>query len=104
MGHYMSHILIIPFLELLDGLLWFYQLLIFVAVVLNILSAFNVLNTYNRGVFVLITTINRFTDPVLFQIRRIIPPLANLDFSPVIAIFLVHVLRNIIRTIQMGLI
>lgn len=104
MGHHISHIFIIPLLELLDGLLWFYQLLIFVAVVLNILSAFNVLNTYNRGVFVLVTTINRFTDPVLFQIRRFIPTFANIDFSPVIAIFLVHVLRNIIRTIQIGLI
>lgn len=104
MAHHLSHIFIIPFLELLDGLLWFYQLLIVIAVVLNILSAFNILNTYNRGVFVLVTTVNRFTDPVLFQIRRLIPPIGNIDFSPLIGIFLVHVLRNIIRTIQIGLI
>jgi YggT family protein len=99
----MNRILILPFLELVDGLLWFYQLLIFVAVICNVLAAFNVLNTYNRGVFVFISTINRFVEPVLFQIRRFIPSFGGVDFSPVIAIFLVHVLRNVVQSIQMYL-
>lgn len=99
----MNQILLIPFLELIDGLLWFYQLLIIIAVILNLLAALNILNTYNRGVFVLINTVNRFTDPVLYHIRRFIPILGGLDFSPVIGIFLVHVLRNIVKTLQLYL-
>lgn len=99
----MNRILFIPFLELVNGLLWFYQLLIIVAVILNLLAALNVLNTYNRGVFVLINTVNRFTDPILYQIRRFIPTLGGLDFSPAIGIFLVHVLRNIVQTLQLYL-
>ncbi|MDP3641514.1 MAG: YggT family protein, partial [Alphaproteobacteria bacterium] len=99
----MNHILILPFLELINGLLGFYQLLIIIAVIVNLLAAFNILNTYNRGVFVFVTTLNRFTDPVLFQIRRLIPTMGGLDFSPVIAIFLIQVLQNVIRQIHMYL-
>jgi YggT family protein len=99
----MNHILLLPLLDLIDGLLGFYQLLIIIAVVINLLAAFNILNTYNRGVFVLINTINRFTDPVLYQIRRFIPTFGGIDFSPVIAIFLVQVLRNIVRTLEIYL-
>lgn len=99
----MNQILLLPLLELISGLLGFYQLLIIVAVIVNLLAAFNILNTYNRGVFVFVTTLNRFTDPVLFQIRRIVPIMGGLDFSPVIAIFLIHVLQNFIRYIHMYL-
>ncbi|MDP3935406.1 MAG: YggT family protein [Alphaproteobacteria bacterium] len=99
----MNHILILPLLELINGLLGFYQLLIIIAVIVNLLAAFNILNTYNRGVFVFVTTLNRFTDPVLYQIRRFIPTIGGLDFSPVIAIFLIQVLQNVIRQIHIYL-
>ncbi len=98
-----NHILVLPFLELMHGFLSFYQLLIFIAVIVNLLAAFNILNTYNRGVFVLINMVNRFTDPVLFQIRRIIPALGGIDFSPMIAIFLIHVLQNLVKSLQIYL-
>jgi len=99
----MNHILFLPLLELISGLLGFYQFAIVVAVVLNLLTVLNVLNTYNRGVFVVVNVINRFVDPFLYQIRRVIPTIGGLDFSPVAAIFLVHVLRNIIKTVQVYL-
>ena len=99
----MNHILILPLLELINGLLGFYQLLIIIAVIVNLLAAFNILNTYNRGVFVFVTTLNRFTDPALYQIRRLIPTMGGLDFSPVIAIFLIQVLQNVVRQIHMYL-
>lgn len=99
----MNNILILPLLELINGLLGFYQLLIIIAVIINLLAALNILNTNNRGVFVLINAVNRFTDPVLYQIRRITPTLGGLDFSPVIAIFLIHVLQNIIRQLHIYL-
>jgi len=40
-----------------------------------------------------VRTINRLTEPVLKPIRRIIPPLGGLDFSPVVAIFLVYLIQ-----------
>lgn len=39
------------------------------------------------------------TDPVLKPIRKLIPIIGNLDISPLITIFLIEILRNIINTI-----
>ncbi len=99
----MTQILILPLLELINGLLGFYQLLIIVAIIANLLASFNILNTHNRGVFVFVTTLNRFTDPVLYQIRKYVPTMGGLDFSPAIAIFLIHVVQNIIERLQLSL-
>ena len=43
-----------------------------------------------------VKTINRLTEPVLKPIRRIIPPLGGLDFSPVVAIFLVYLIQILV--------
>jgi uncharacterized protein YggT (Ycf19 family) len=40
---------------------------------------------------------------VLYQIRRVIPTLGGLDFSPVITLFIIHVLRLAIDKIQLTL-
>jgi len=41
-----------------------------------------------------VRTIRRLTEPVLSPIRRIIPPIAGIDFSPVVAIFLVYLVQE----------
>ena len=43
-----------------------------------------------------VKTINRLTEPVLRPIRRIIPPIGGLDFSPVVAIFLVYLIQILV--------
>ncbi len=43
-----------------------------------------------------VRTINRLTEPVLKPIRRIIPPIGGLDFSPVVAIFLVYLIQILV--------
>lgn len=37
------------------------------------------------------------TEPVLAPVRRLIPPLAGLDLSPVVVIFLIYFLKNLIQ-------
>lgn len=99
----MNQIVLLPLLDLISGLLDFYRILILVAIIANLLAAFNIINTYKRGVFVFITTLNRFTDPVLYQIRKFVPTMGGLDFSPAIAIFLIHVIQIAIRQLQISL-
>ncbi len=43
-----------------------------------------------------VQTINRLTEPVLRPIRRVIPPIGGLDFSPVVAIFIVYLLQSLV--------
>ncbi len=40
-----------------------------------------------------------FVEPMLAPIRRILPPLGGLDFSPFVLLILLQLLANIIRTL-----
>jgi len=45
----------------------------------------------------LIGILNQITDPVLQPLRRIIPPIGGtLDISPVVALFLLEILRRVV--------
>jgi len=52
----------------------------------------------------LIGILNRITDPVLQPLRRIIPPIGGtLDISPVVALFLLEILRRVIVSLLLRL-
>ena len=40
--------------------------------------------------------INSVVEPLLAPIRRVVPPIAGLDFSPFVLLVLIQILRNII--------
>ena len=44
----------------------------------------------------IVTTIYQLTDPIIEPVRRILPPMGGLDFSPIIVLFLLNMLRNFI--------
>lgn len=46
--------------------------------------------------------IHRLTAPVLEPIRRLIPSIAGLDFSPIIALILLDLLRSLIVRLLLG--
>ncbi len=41
-------------------------------------------------------TLDRFVDPLLAPIRRVVPPLGMFDLSPIILIFLIEVVRGVL--------
>lgn len=43
-----------------------------------------------------VRTIWRLTEPVLRPIRKILPPIAGIDFSPVVAIFLIYLVQEFV--------
>lgn len=45
----------------------------------------------------------RTTEPVLKPIRRLIPPIYGLDLSPVIVIFLIYFVKEILFRLKMGI-
>jgi len=72
-------------------------LLIWIIVIQAILSwlvAFNVINTYNGFVRQLLYGLHRITEPLLRPIRRILPDLGGLDFSPMVLILILIALRD----------
>jgi len=48
-------------------------------------------------------TIDQLVNPFLDPIRRIVPPIANLDFSPVVLIIILQILDSILYRLLIGL-
>jgi len=46
----------------------------------------------------LIRILDEITDPILRPLRRIVPPLGMLDLTPIVALFLLQILEQVIRT------
>jgi len=61
-----------------------YEWVVIIHVILSWLVAFNILNTQNRLVFVILDFTYRATSPILDKIRRYIPNLGQIDISPII--------------------
>ena len=83
-------------LILIDNILNLYLWVIIISAILSWLSAFNVINTNNRFVYSIIEACHKITDPALNYIRRILPVMGGIDFSPVVLILLVMFIRNLI--------
>ncbi|KAA5803449.1 YggT family protein [Alkalicaulis satelles] len=69
-------------------------IVIFINVILSWLVGFNVVNPRNQ----LVSTIGRVTEaitaPLLNPIRRILPSLGGIDFSPLVLLLLVFFVRD----------
>jgi YggT family protein len=84
--------------EALDGVLQIIEFLIIAQVVASWLVAFGVVNMRNRGVSMVIDSLDRITNPILRPLRRIIPPMGGLDISPLVLFVLIdYVIRPLIR-------
>jgi len=87
--------LLILFNQLVELYVW----VLIINAVASWLVAFNVINTTNRFVYLVLETTYKLTDPPLRFIRRYIPNLGSIDISPVILILGLIFLRNFINEI-----
>ena len=83
---------------LIDSVLGIYMLFLFVWVIISWLVAFNVINTYNRFVAMVMDFLYRLTEPGLRPIRRFMPNLGGIDLSPLVMLLAVQFLRVLLRT------
>jgi len=51
----------------------------------------------------LMRLLKKVTDPILNPLERIIPPIAGMDFSPVIAIILIQLVQGVLPSLLGGL-
>lgn len=79
-------------LFLLDVFFW----IIIAQVVLSWLIAFEVVNTRNPQAANLIKLIDRITAPVFRPLRKFVPPIAGIDLTPIIVIFAIYLLKNLV--------
>jgi YggT family protein len=81
----------------INPLLTIIWIVMLVYVVLSWLVGFNVVNPRNQ----LVSTIGRVTEaltaPLLNPIRRVLPTLGGMDFSPLIVLLIIFFLQGLIR-------
>ncbi len=73
-----------------------YILLIFVYILLNLLFSFGVRLPYSRWSDALMNFLRDVCEPYLGIFRRFIPPIGMFDLTPIIAIFLLYIVRTIV--------
>jgi YggT family protein len=85
--------MLLSLLAVVDFLLQVMMWIIVIQVILSWLVAFNVINTHNDFVRSFLRALDRITAPLYGPIRRILPDFGGLDFSPVVILLLIYVLR-----------
>jgi len=68
--------------------------IIILQAILSWLVAFNVINTHNDFVRSFLNALNRITEPLYRPFRRILPDFGGLDFSPMIVLLLIIIVKD----------
>ena len=93
-------IVLIPVLQAIIGILGFYQLIIFVNIVFSWLVAFGIIDIYKYQILGNIYMFTRVaTEPVYSFVRRFIPTLGPIDFSPVAVILAIYIISEILTRV-----
>ena len=75
-----------------------YSYLIIAYVLINIFISFNIINDNNKFIYIIMDSLYKMIEPLLVQIRKVIPIFGSLDLSPVILLIIVDTIqRSIMR-------
>ena len=88
--------MLIAFVDIADLLLSVLMWIIIIQVILSWLFAFNVLNANSGGVRAFVVALDRITAPLYRPIRRLLPDFGGIDFSPLVILILIQVLKKLL--------
>lgn len=89
-------ITLIQIAMVLLNLVWW---IIVVQIILSLLIAFNVINTYNDFVRSLYQGLERLTEPVYRPIRRVLPDFGQIDFSPAVVLIGLQIVQMVLANV-----
>jgi YggT family protein len=72
------------------------RLVIIVHFIMQILVSFNVINTYNDFVRAVLESLDKITAPIYRPIRKIMPDLGPIDFSPMVVLILITIVQSFV--------
>ena len=97
------HVVLIPLYEVVNIVIYIYIRVLLVAVVMSWLVGFNIINTRNRVVYMVMDVLHRITEPALRPIRRILPDLGGLDISPLILMLILYFVQRVLGELVVSL-
>ena len=96
--------MLLSLLTIVDLLLQVAMWIIVVQAILSWLVVFNVINTQNEYVRSFFHALDRITAPIYRPVRRILPDFGGLDFSPMVVLLLIVVLRILLEGVTANVI
>ena len=93
--------MVLALFQIADFLLRILGWVIIGQVILSWLVAFNVLNTSSQGLRAFLAALDRVTEPLYRPVRRIMPDFGGIDFSPLIVLLLIQILRMLLGGLAM---
>jgi YggT family protein len=83
--------------QIADYLLRILGWVIIAQVILSWLVAFNVLNTNSQGLRAFMGALDRIMEPLYRPIRKILPDFGGIDFSPLVLLLVIQILRMLLQ-------
>ena len=96
--------ILIPLLTVIDVALSLYMWAVIISVVLSWLVAFNVINTYNQFVSMVMSSLGQIVEPALRRIRQVLPIFGGLDLSPIVLLLAIYFIRQVLFQVRISLI
>lgn len=93
-------VILIPLFAVISAVIGIYIWIIIISVIMNWLVNFNVINTNNNFVLMVMEFLYRVTEPVLVKIRRFVPIMGGLDLSPVVLILILWFIQAVIAQLM----
>lgn len=97
-------VILVPLLNIVLLAMRLYIWILIISAILSWLVAFNVVNTQNRFVYMVMDFCWRITEPVLRPIRRVLPNLGGIDISPVVVILLLIFAQDVLMRMGRGMV
>jgi YggT family protein len=91
-------------INLLVTIIDLYWWVVIAMAVMSWLIAFDVVNMRSQAVYSLWRVLNAITEPVLRPIRNILPSVGGLDLSPIVLLFALSFLRDLVTHAGGGLV
>ena len=95
--------LAVTLFEIVGYLISVIVMLVIVQFVMSLLISFNVVNMHNDFVAAIWKAVNALLDPILTPIRRIMPDTGAIDFSPMVLIVLLQIVRIVLGNLAYAL-
>ena len=83
------------FLYIIFQILQIYKYSVIIYVILSMLISFNIINTNNRIISIVMDFLFKLIEPLLRVIRNVIPNFGAIDISPVILIIIIEAFQYI---------
>lgn len=85
-----------PVFRILITIIDLYMWVVIISVVVSWLIHFNVINTSNRFVYIVVDFLYRVTEPLFGRLRRFLPNLGGIDLAPLVLILVLILLRDVL--------